>query len=216
MTEQTKMPPTEKLEEMPVPVIVCPHCLRGSDFNIRAHVPKELDSRTVCAIGSCRLCKKEVWFELSNNDPADVRSYYPRSVVSLPEGIPPAVHQAFEEALKCQEAGAPNGALEMCRRAIKEALVDLGAPPKGDLPMQLKALVDAQKITPDLKDWADQARIGGKLAAHGTGGDEWGQPEKAWGERQDAEDVIGFCTSFFEYAYTMTKRLQDRRSKPAS
>ena len=66
-------------------------------------------------------------------------------------------------------------------------------------------------IAPPLKEWADQARIGGKLAAHGTGGDEWGQPDKDWAEESDAIEVIDFCRSFFEYAYVMSARLDRRR-----
>ncbi len=81
--------------------------------------------------------------------------------------------------------------------------------------------MDNHIIIPDLRDWADQARIGGKLAAHGKGGDEWGQPDKEWGEQTDADQVIEFCKSFFDYAYVMKARLAKQRmlasqSKPGS
>jgi hypothetical protein len=38
---------------------------------------------------------------------------------------------------------------------------------KGNLPTQLNDLVNKGEITPKLKEWADQARIGGRIAAHG-------------------------------------------------
>ena len=125
--------------------------------------------------------------------------------------LPPEVQGAFNEALDCYRIRAWNGSLCMCRRAIDDALVDLGAPEKGNLPTKLQALVNVNVIAPPLKDWADQARIGGKLAAHGTGGDEWGQPDKDWADESDANEVIEFCRSFFEYAYVMKARLDRRR-----
>ncbi len=207
--KDVKLTPTQELEEK-MPVIVCPHCQRGSDFRITAKAAKQTNPGIICAIGACRLCEKEVWFELSQNE-QDVRSSYPNLLEKPPAELPEQVQRALGEALACCRAEAWNGALSMFRRAIGDALVELGAPPKGDLPTQLKALVDAHKITPDLKDWADQARIGGKMAAHGTGGDEWGQPEKDWADKQDAEQVKAFCRSFFEYAYVMKARLCERR-----
>lgn len=193
-----------------MPVIVCPHCGKGSDFAVTAQTTKQTDSKVVCAVGHCRLCAKEVWFELHQEDQSKVLTHWPTAQESPPDGVPDNVRRAFEEALSCARSGAWNGTLCMCRRAIDDALDNLGAPQKGDLPTKLKALVDSRAITPALKDWADQARIGGKLAAHGKGGDEWGQPEKDWAEKEDAEDVLDFCRSFFEYAYAMKARLERR------
>ena len=67
----------------------------------------------------------------------------------------------------CYGADVPNGTLLMHRRALHETLNHLGAR-KGDLPTQLSDLVKKQMIVPRLRDWTDQARIGGKIAAHGT------------------------------------------------
>jgi len=152
---------------------------------------------------------------LAKDNYEQVRTWYPKARETAPQELPDKVRRAFDEALLSYEIGAWNGVLGMCRRAVQEALLDLGAPIKGDLPTQLKYLVDNHKITPDLRDWADQARIGGRLAAHGIGGDEWGQPEKQWGDQMDATEVIEFCKSFFEYSYLMRERLKKRRT-PAS
>lgn len=200
-----------------MPVTICPHCGRGSDFLIGAQVSKQTDAKINWAVGSCRLCKKEVWFELHKDNPEQIMSSWPTARESAAAELPDNVRRALDEAFNCYSVEAWNGTLCMCRRAIQDALIQLGAPTKGNLPTQLKALVDTHKITPDLKDWADQARIGGKLAAHGTGGDEWGDPDKDWADRDDATQVIEFCRSFFEYAYVMKARLQRRQSgTPAS
>ena len=90
---------------------------------------------------------------------------------------------------------------------------------KGDLPTQLQDLVDRDEITPKLKDWADQSRIGGRIAAHDTGGAEWGDPDKIWGDREDASIVIDYLKGFFEYVYVLDARMKERlasHEEPAS
>jgi hypothetical protein len=131
---------------------------------------------------------------------------------SAPDGLPEAIERAFEEGLKSHAAGAPNAALCMWRRALDEALTDLEAP-KGNLPTRLDWLVSERGLAPDLREWADHARIGGKLAAHGTGGEEWGEDEKRWGTQGDSESVRDFLLSFLEYVYVMPKRNAERRAK---
>ena len=212
MQESDKLLSNHEEEKDAMPAIVCPHCGTGSNFSFTASAQKRTDSHITCAVGFCQLCQKEVYFEVGR-DTEQVLLHWPRKREKAAEELPPNVQRAFDEALLCYSDGAWNGALLMCRRAINDALLELGAPSKGDLPTQLQALVDGNKITPALKDWADQARIGGKLSAHGTGGDEWGQPEKDWAESQDAQEVIDFCTSFFEYAFVMKARLDKRRGQ---
>ena len=196
-----------------MPAIVCPHCGVGSNFGFSASAQKRTDSHITCAVGFCALCKEEVYFEVRGDNTEQVLLHWPRKREKAAEELSPNVQRAFDEALLCNSQGAWNAALLMCRRAINDALVELGVPSKGNLPTQLQALVAVNKIPPDLKDWADQARIGGRLAAHGTGGDEWGQPDKEWGDSQDAKEVIDFCTSFFEYAFVMKARLDKLRGQ---
>ena len=211
-TTKTKLPPTiREMEVSKMPVITCPHCGTGTNFTLRAQTPSQTKPTVECAIGRCEVCEKEVWFELERADQSRVLTNWPVWKEGAQEELPPNVKRAFDEALDCSRVGAWNGALCMCRRAIDDALTDLGAPEKGDLPTKLKALVESNVIAPPLKDWADQARIGGKLAAHGTGGDEWGQPDKDWADENDCNEVIEFCRSFFEYAYVMKARLDHRR-----
>ena len=209
--EPVTLLPTEELEEVAMPVITCPYCGTGTNFSILAQTGKYHDKEVVCAVGRCEVCLKEVWFEVNAVNNNQVLTHWPIWQEAAQKELPPEVQGAFNEALDCYRIRAWNGSLCMCRRAIDDALVDLGAPEKGNLPTKLQALVNANVIAPPLKDWADQARIGGKLAAHGTGGDEWGQPDKEWADESDANEVIEFCRSFFEYAYLMKARLDRRR-----
>ena len=215
--ENATLPENQTGEEPTMPVITCPHCGTGANFAIRAQTPSHTKATVECAIGRCEVCLQEVWFELERADQSHVLTNWPVWQEAAQEELPPDVKRAFNEALDCARTKAWNGALCMCRRAIDDALSNLGAPEKGNLPTKLNALVDANVIAPPLKDWADQARIGGKLAAHGVGGDEWGQPDKDWADENDCNEVIEFCRSFFEYAYVMKARLDKRRgTTPAS
>jgi hypothetical protein len=205
-----------------MPVLTCPYCHKGSDFNIGgAIVATKKFERAVAGIGFCKLCEGEVYLHFDAKTQRVLSSFPPPHEV-LPEGLSDKVQRAFLEAVTCFKSGAPNGDLCMCRRALDDALDELineieakqrrEKLLKGDLPTKLRGLVEADKITPALADWADQARIGGKLAAHGKGGDEWGTPDKEWADATDADEVIEFCISFFEYAFIMKARLAKRRA----
>lgn len=192
-----------------MPIIRCPHCKTGSNFNLKArtHGPGQMAHTDMewSAIGDCLLCNREVYFHLKGIREEVVFSYPPLNEIATIEGAPKEVSRAFEEALKALGAGAFNGALCMFRRALDDALTDLQAP-EGNLPTRLQHLVDSYKITPDMKTWADHARIGGKLAAHGTGGKEWGDKALEWGTQDEASAVKDFLTAFFEYVYTLPER----------
>jgi len=208
-----------------MPVIRCPHCKNGSDFTIvaKANNPKKAE-HILSGIGLCLLCGGEVYMHMDTNAQDTVVDNYPLLEESVPEGIPPDVGKAVGEALRSHSMNAPNASLCMSRRTIHEAVKDLTKDwdkerqeslLKQPLPVQLNALVEEDLIPPALKDWADQARIGGKLAAHGTGGAEWGERGKSWGNQEDAQEVINFCLSFLEYAYVIKDRLDKRRKGPA-
>lgn len=192
-----------------MPARLCPNCKTKTAFRRLWDWPP--NGEPVSALDLCLACGLVAYFK-SDRLGQTVIDQYPKVVqVAQPE-LPDQVKKAYAEALISQGAGAPNGALLMCRRAIQEALDNLGAK-KGDLPTQLGDLVSKLKLTPDLKEWGDHARIGGKLAGHGTGGNEWGDATKIWGDASDAEAVIAFCEAFFEYVYVLPERNKERRAK---
>lgn len=198
-----------RIDESLMPVRICPNCKAKAGFRRRWEWPPE--SSKVAALDSCSACGFTAYFKSDDREGTNVTDMYPKVVLEPPTELPEPVKKAYAEALVCYGAGAPNGTLLMCRRAIQEALDGLGAK-KGVLPTQLQDLVDKRKIPPDLKDWADHARIGGKLAGHGTGGAEWGDSTKVWGDMKDADAVIGFCDSFFDYLYVIPERNRQRRA----
>ncbi len=194
-------------------VRVCPSCKTKASFQRLWDWPLSStpDVEIVSALDLCTSCHFVMYYQ---GDRAGTKAVdtYPKNLQTPPGELLEPVKKAFAEALVCHVAGAPNGALLMCRRAIQEALDDLGAK-KGNLPTQLDDLVSMHKLTPDLKEWADHARIGGRLAAHGMEGGEWGDLSKVYGDKEDAEAVIEFCNGFFEYVYVLPKRNEERRTR---
>ena len=216
MNENATLPEIQNWE-IEMPARLCPYCkvvsnfTRGPSTNTAVAAktpPSQVDQ--VLALEWCANCEAYIYVRGHESNGDVIYDQYPKVVDKAPEELPPAIKKAFDEALKCYGAEAPNGALLMCRRAIQESVQNLEAP-KGNLPKQLQALVDADKITPDLKEWADHARVGGKIAAHGVGGDEWGDPDQIWGDLEDAAAVIEFCRAFFEYTYVIPERNRQRR-----
>ena len=198
-----------------MPATVCPHCDVGVEVTISCH-----DSNgEEWGVGRCPLCDGIFFLRWEEGEFGDEVTFtHPAVHAKASQDIRGAIREFYEEALRCVEAEAPNGALVMCRRALEEPLNDLGGS-KGQLPKRLERLVKKHIITPDLKDWADHARIGGKLAAHGAGGEEWGDESLVKGAISEAKDVLLFMEAFFEYVYVIPARNQRRRTRtkpPAS
>ena len=202
--------PVDQQREVVMPARLCPYCHVVSNFDRigpRGAEPiPDADETQVVSLDKCQNCKCLVYYRASEDTGDEVFDQYPRNVEKAAEELPEDIRKAFDEALICYGAGAPNGSLLMCRRALQEAMKDKEAK-KGDLPTQLDDLIAKGEIIPRLRDWADQARIGGRLAAHGAGGDDWGDPDKIWGTMEDAESVIEYLKGFFQFLYVLDARM---------
>lgn len=205
-----------------MPSRLCPYCHVVSNFTrssphgaagtVRGSTGQEI------SLDRCQNCEAISYFRATEASGHEVFDQYPKTAEEAPEELPEGIGRAFNEALVCYGANAPNGALLMCRRALQETMDDKKAK-KGDLPTQLDDLVSKGEITPKLRAWADQARIGGRIAAHGAGGKAWGDPDKLWGDMEDAIAVIDYLKIFFDYIYVLDERMTTKfgqLSKPAS
>lgn len=153
----------------------------------------------------CQNCRTPAYFAVPNsNERHVILDRYPKLEVDPDEELPEGVKTAFKEAMRALNEEIWNGCVVMCRRALEEAMDDLGAEGR-DLFNQIDDLESKRKITPALKDWAHETRLGGKLGAHGT-------PQKKWAERDDAEEVFEFSRWFFRYVYVLPKQLAERRA----
>ena len=93
----------------------------------------------------------------------------------------------------------------MCRRAIEESANFLGA--KGSsLVQKISDLAANNTITPDLKEWAHEGRLGGNLGAHGS-------TNKKWADKDDAKEILEFTRWYMRYVHVLPKQLADRRAQ---
>ena len=193
------------IEEGKVMLRRCFYCKGLSNFNLSAPTSGgKLDG--VVSLDRCQNCGTPAYFVVPNqNQREKILDRYPKLEVDPDEELPEEVKVAFREAMKALNEEIWNGCVTMCRRALEEATEDLGAEGR-DLFTQIDDLETKRKITPELKEWAHEGRLGGKLGAHGM-------KQKKWADKEDAEEVLEFCRWFFRYVYVLPKQLAERKAK---
>ncbi len=192
-------------EEGKVMLRRCFYCKGLSNFNLTA-VTRGGKLVGYASLDTCQNCGTPAYFGVSNpNQRETILDRYPKLEVDPDEELPEEVKVAFREAMKALNEEIWNGCVTMCRRALEEATEDLGAEGR-DLFTQIDDLETKRKITPELKEWAHEGRLGGKLGAHGT-------KQKKWADKEDAEEVLEFCRWFFRYVYVLPKQLAERKAR---
>jgi hypothetical protein len=120
--------------------------------------------------------------------------------------IPIHIGADLKEALRCRFIDAYNATVEMCRRAIQAACLDLNAPGDKQLVQQIDWLAAQGTITTPLKDMAHRIRLGGNLGAHPPEDPDDPDAIEIGPEYSDA--VIEFTRDFFQHVYVMPERLK--------
>ncbi len=184
----------------------CPHCrtnrvacsikwqsVRGNDWLILA----------IC--GACRMpitAQLAARYDTKPMDePADIEdSFYTiqtwptTSELSAPRHTPDPVAKRFIEAEKSYAAQSWISAVLMYRTTLDVATKGMeGVPPGLTFYKRLEWLHDNNRITGDMKDWADHVRLEGNDAAH--------DPEDF--SQSDAEPLRLFTETFLRYAFEL-------------
>jgi len=193
------------IEEGKVMLRRCFYCKGLSNFNL-SEVTSGGKLVGAVSLDTCQNCGTPAYFVVPHtNEREKILDRYPKLEVDPDEELPEQVKVAFREAMKALNEEIWNGCVTMCRRALEEATEDLGAEGR-DLFTQIDDLETKRKITPELKEWAHEGRLGGKLGAHGM-------KQKKWADQDDAEEVLEFCRWFFRYVYVLPKQLAERKAK---
>lgn len=119
---------------------------------------------------------------------------------------PETVMADYTEGLICLTNGADRAAVSMFRRAIQNAMLNLGADVKKDLIDQIKNI---DSLTKDIQDWAQNIRIFGNWGAH---------PQEDNLKEIDhdlAVEVKDFVDQFINYVYVMPAKVASARDKHA-
>lgn len=187
----------------------CPHCKVVSSYSPQRdrQAPFDVNKGKTLEFQICQNtdCGNAV-VALLNGD-GSIADVYPALEEEPDDLLPDDVKKAFRQALQSLNERIWDGSVTMARRALQEAVVDLDA--RGDnLYAQIENLAKEGKITPDLKEWAHEGRLGGNLGAHGD-------RERKWNEQADAEEIVEFAKWFFRYVYILPKQLAQRRGRLA-
>lgn len=190
-----------------MPVRRCYYCKALSNFSLGSLTSGGKLVGHV-SLDVCHNCGSPAYFVVgSSQDRNTLLDSYPKLEIDPDEELPEEVKVAFREAMKSLNEEIWNGCVTMCRRALEEAMTDLGAEGE-DLFHKIDDLESKRKITPELKAWAHESRLGGKLGAHGT-------KQKKWADKDDAEEVLEFSRWFFRYVYVLPKQLAERKARVA-
>ena len=196
-----------KSEEVAMPLRICTYCKGLSNFDVGSVVAG--GSLTgYASLDMCQNCGTFSYFVVTAAEYRDaILDRYPKVQDEPDKELPDDVKVAFSEAIKSLNGGIWDGCVVMCRRALEEAMSDLGA--EGvDLFNKIDDIESKRKITPELKEWAHEGRLAGKLGAHGT-------KQKRWADKDDAEAILEFCRWFFRYVYVLPKQLAERKHRLA-
>lgn len=158
---------------------MCPHC--SAKVHMEAihndhHIVKNGDQYNYLTF-RCVPCKKlsvQV-FRSTQNIYSDEQKLSPdKWVAKFPDSdttpsekfteyAPSDVLNDYTEGLICLSAGADKAAVSMFRRAMQDAMINLGADQDLELIEQIKTV---STLTQDIKDWAHNVRIFGNWGAH--------------------------------------------------
>src|SRR6266496_3440452 len=147
--------PAGTREEVIMPSRRCPHCKVESSYQVGAErVRFSLQLPYLLRLDTCRneecACVTGVVFDGSTGEIVET---FPQLESEPDELFPEGVKIAFRQALRSLNEKIWDGCVLMCRRALEEAMVDLGAKGKV-LYDKIEDLANQNKITPDLRDWA--------------------------------------------------------------
>jgi hypothetical protein len=104
------------------------------------------------------------------------------------------------------DAAISNASGAMSRKVIdvstQQLLGDEGKK-YGNIRDRIDVLAEKNALTPDLKDWAHEVRLGGNDAAH----------DKDPYSKEEAEELLDFTELYLTYVYTLPGRLNERRER---
>lgn len=187
----------------------CPHCRVESSYaTVGSRYTFASRAGTTIGLDVCHhdQCGGHIAVIMKGGTIIDV---FPNLETEPDELLPNEVKIAFRQALQSLNEKIWDGCVTMAGRALEEAMADLKAEGR-TLYKKIEYLAGQNTITPDLRDWAHEGRLGRNLGAHGSE-----KQGKKWSDEADAEEIVEFCKWFFRYVYILPKQLEQRRERLA-
>ena len=129
------------------------------------------------------------------------RQWPPPPQPDIPENLPGKVQEAYLEAEKAYINELFSSSAMQYRRSLELSCKELGEE-KGNLSEKIKALGEAQKLSPAMIQWADRIRFIGNAAAHD-------EPLPDGDAKAEAEEIRYFSEAFMTYAFTLPEQIKE-------
>ena len=126
-----------------------------------------------------------------------------------PDHTPDGLKRIYLQAANALKRGDPDASGAMSRKVVDvstQTLLADDAKNHSNIYSRIEALAAKGKLTPELKDWAHEVRLGGADAAHDL--DPF--------TRDEAEELLDFAELYLIYVYSLPERLKLRREKTAA
>lgn len=207
-------------ERLAVRVSFCPHCGNETPHRLLfSHEGRLLgydeagersaeDVPVMYYVASCGTCSELLLYTAVFGDNIstfengeETTLAYPLTT-SLPEHVPIAVREAYEEAARIRSV-APNAYAVMIRRALEAVCDDRGVS-QGHLQKRIAILAQRGELPPTLAEITSMLRVLGNAGAHSTG--KKLTVPMTWGMAEFFEAII-------EYIYIGPKKLNDFRKQ---
>jgi hypothetical protein len=207
---------------MPAIVEDCPHCTGEKvGFSYVAESSfAPADKNLFMALFKCNKCQRgliiEYRFQVNYGpaspgacptDPTDlgfviVKKYPGKTPTKIPTHCPEPLGRFFKQAFDACRRGDHDASGAMSRKVVDVSTQQL----LGEKAKEYRNIhdrINALSITPDLKAWAHEVRIGGNEATH--------DPETY--SEKEAEELLDFVELYLTYIYTLPGRLKERRER---
>jgi len=134
-----------------------------------------------------------------------VREFWPRPPGPLiPEHLPRDVERIYLQAERNYPVeGNEEAAGAMYRKVLDVGLKKIDPDAKGVLAVRIKNLATANKLTPDIAEWADHVRDLGNDAAH----------EEQPPTREELKDLRNFTEMVMRYLFSLPALVEARKPK---
>lgn len=201
----------------------CPHCRAFvGEQNVFEHWDKNDpgNAKDYLVVFICRQCHRAIvaHFTARDEQRLDTNLHYkvgvdvkPTKVYPQPEvinidkeNIPERIYKIYYQALKASQDGVLiDPACSTFRKTIEAILCDvIKEEETHNLKNAIEKALEQQLIAPQMKEWADEVRLAGNLAAHL-------KPDELTPE--DVVDIKLFTELLIEYIYVIPARIKARQ-----
>lgn len=135
-----------------------------------------------------------------------LKKYPGQMPTSTPAHVPPPLNRYYEQAANSLHSDHDDASGAMSRKVVDvstQQMLGVESKEYRTIAQRIDALAAKNLLTPDLKDWAHEVRLGGNDAAH----------DEDPFSHEEAEELLSFVELYLTYVYALPGRLKSRRER---